>query len=214
MTLMNSESKPILLVGAGGHARSAIDVIEREGRYAVAAVVGLAHEVGNTLLGYPIVANDEELPALRRDYSAALVTVGQIKSPRTRLALFEKLLSLGFELPVVVSPRAYVSQHACIGRGSIVMHGATVNVGAVVGENCILNSRSLIEHDAVVGNHCHISTAAVLNGGVVVGEGTFFGSDAVAKEMVTIGSDCVIGMGRRVTTNCPDGAILSGRESG
>lgn len=209
---MNERPTPILLIGAGGHARACIDVIEQGGRYTVAGVVGLADEVGRSLLGYPIFAADDELPALRGDYAAALVTVGQIRTPRTRMALFARLMALGFDLPAVVSPNAYVSPHAEIGRGSIVMHGATVNAGAVVGENCILNSRSLIEHDATVGDHCHISTAAVLNGGVAVGEGSFVGSGAVTRELISIGAGCVIGMGRRVTADCADGVVLSGRE--
>ena len=210
---MAVDATPILLIGAGGHARACIDVIEQEDRHAVVAIVGLAEEVGRSLLGYPIVAADDQLEALRCDCSVALVTVGQIKTPRTRIALFERLTALDFELPVVISPHAYVSPHARVGRGTIVMHGATVNAGAVVGENCILNSHSLMEHDATVADHCHISTAAVLNGGAVVGEGSFIGSGAVTREMVNIGAGSVIGRRRRVTADCAEGTRLSGREN-
>ena len=33
------------------------------------------------------------------------------------------------------------------------MHRAVINVGAVIGKNCIINSMALIEHDAVIGDH-------------------------------------------------------------
>ena len=46
----------ILLVGAGGHARACIDVIEQAGIFQVGGLVGLPDEVGNSELGYPIVA--------------------------------------------------------------------------------------------------------------------------------------------------------------
>ena len=40
-------------------------------------------------------------------------------------------------------------------------HGAIVNAGAVVGDHCIINTRSLIEHDAQIGDYCHISTGVL-----------------------------------------------------
>ena len=119
--------------------------------------------------------------------------------------LFERLLESGFATPVIISPRAYVSRHSAVGDGSIVMHGATVNAGAIVGRNCILNSRSLIEHGATLGDHCHIATAAVVNGDVRIGAGAFIGSGVIVRHGVAIGQRCVIGMGERVLTNCADG---------
>jgi UDP-3-O-[3-hydroxymyristoyl] glucosamine N-acyltransferase len=82
------------------------------------------------------------------------------------------------------------------------MHGAIINAGAVVGCNCIINSRSMVEHDAVIADHCHIATASVINGGVRIGAGTFVGSNCVIREYVSIGERCVIGMGQRVLANC------------
>ena len=38
--------KQILLIGAGGHARSCIDVIERENKYKIYGLVGLKKEIG------------------------------------------------------------------------------------------------------------------------------------------------------------------------
>ena len=67
---------------------------------------------------------------------------------------------------------------------TIIMHDALINAGALVGDNCIINTKSLIEHDAVIENNCHISTGAVINGGVIVKHGSFVGSNAVTKESV------------------------------
>jgi sugar O-acyltransferase (sialic acid O-acetyltransferase NeuD family) len=160
-------NKPkIILVGAGGHCRSCIDVIEREGRFDIAGVVDCPDFVGENVLGYPLLGRDEDLPALREKCQYALVTVGQIKTPEIRMRLFQQLQSLAFELPAIISPGAYVSRHARVGAGTIVMHDALINAGASVGENCIINSKALIEHDATVGSHCHISTGAIVNGAV------------------------------------------------
>ena len=192
----------ILLVGAGGHAKACIDVIEQGKRYIIAGLIGLPSEIGTKVLGYPVLGCDTDLANLLEKYPQALVTIGQIKTPQFRMKSFNLAIECGYEAPVIISPNAYVSPHATIGAGTIIMHGAIVNAGSVIGANCIINSHALVEHDAVIGNHCHISTSAILNGGVVVGEGTFIGSQTCIRQNIQIGDYCVIGMGQRIVFNC------------
>lgn len=198
----------ILLVGAGGHAGACIDVIEQEGRFVVAGLVGLPHEVGARKFGYAVLGTDTELPALLGDYAHALVSVGQIKTPDPRIRLFDLLQQNSCTLPIIVSPRAYVSPHASLGAGTIVLHGAVVNAGAVVGRNCILNSQSLVEHDAIVADHCHIATGAAINSGVRIGAASFIGSHSCVRQGINIGERCLIGMGQRVLSDCRPGTHI------
>lgn len=197
---------PILLVGAGGHARACIDVVEQEGRFTVAGLVGLADEVGTSMFGYPVLGSDAEAPAMLAEYGCALVTVGQIKTLDLRIRLFGLLERSGCALPVIVSPLAHVSRHATVGEGTIVMHGAIINAGAMVGRNCIINSQALVEHDVVIADHCHIATAAAINSAVRIGEGTFIGSNSSVRQCIKIGERCLIGMGQRVIADCDAGA--------
>lgn len=189
-------TKPgIILIGAGGHAHACIDVIEQHAQYRIAGLVGMANEMHTQHLGYSVVAMDEDLPLLAREYQYAIVTVGQIQSARIRIRLYQQAIGSGFKLPVIASPRAYVSPHAAIGMGTVIMHGAIVNAGAKVGDNCIVNTRALLEHDSIVEDHCHISTGAILNGNARVNEGGFVGSGSIIKEGVTLGKGCIVGMG-------------------
>lgn len=206
-------AKPLLLIGAGGHAAACIDVVELDGRCGVAGLVASAAELGKRLFGYPVVGTDEDLPQLIGKYPNALIGIGHIKTPEPRIRMFDHLLALGYAMPVIVSPQAYVSKHASIGAGSIVMHGAVVNAGAVIGRNCILNSQSLVEHDAVIADHCHVSTAAAINGGVRIGAGTFIGSGSRVREGVSIGERCRIGMGQLVLVDCKPGTLQPGEPS-
>ena len=204
-------SKPgIILIGAGGHAHACIDVIEQHGQFNIAGLVGLPSEMHNLHFGYSVIATDDVLPQLKKEYSYAVITLGQILTPDSRIRLYQQALQYGFQLPVIISPTAYVSPHASLGSGTIIMHGAIVNAGATVGENCIINNRSLVEHDAVVENHCHISTGAILNGGVKIGAGSFIGSGSVIKEGVVIGAGSVVGMGLAVRHNQIDHSIFRG----
>lgn len=203
-------AKKLILIGAGGHSRACIDVIERCGTYEIAGLVGLSHEVGEIHLGYQVIAANHDLPLLATRFHCAIVAVGQIHSADIRVRIYHQLISLGFKLPTIVSPLAYVSAHASIGLGSIVMHGAVVNAGAIIGQNSIINSQSLIEHDAKVGDHSHIATGAILNGGTRVGNQSLVGSGSIIKQGVSIGNACLVGMGLSVRHNLPDGEQFVG----
>ena len=208
-------NKPqLLLVGAGGHALACIDVIEQENRYHIIGLIGLAHELATRRLGYEVVGTDADLAGLVRTCDCAMVTIGQIKSAAVRTAMFQRLQQLGVKLPIIISPQAYVSPHAKLGAGTIVMHGAIINAAASVGDNCIINSHALVEHGAQIGSHSHLATGAIINGDACVGEATFIGSGAVVREGVRIGNNCVIGMGQMVRADCADGSwVLAGKET-
>ena len=177
----------IILIGAGGHSRSCIDVIELSLQFKIAGLIEKGETNSRENLKYPIIGTDDDLQELRKKYNYVFVAVGQIKSAETRIKLFQSLQEMEFILPVILSPRAYVSKYAQIGDGTIVMHDALVNIHAKIGKNCIINNQALIEHDAEVGDHCHIATGAIINGEVTVGEGTFIGSGVVTKHCIRIG---------------------------
>jgi sugar O-acyltransferase (sialic acid O-acetyltransferase NeuD family) len=205
----------LVLVGGGGHCRSVIDVIEQEGKYHILGLLDLPEKAGQDVFGYPFIGCDEDIPRLIGEGARSfLVTLGQIKTPERRMALFHRIKASGGRLPSIVSPFARVSPYALIGEGTIVMHGALVNAGARVGCNCIINSRALVEHDALVGDHCHLSTACVVNGAVRVGEGTFIGSGTVTRENITIGSGSLVGAGVLVRKSVPANSFFAGDKGG
>lgn len=200
----------ILLIGAGGHAHSCIEVLESRQQYRIAGLIGSRAEVGLKHFGYLVLGTDDDLPRLTARYKYALISVGHIQNTDVRRRLYVYLLELDFKLPVIVASTAYVSPHARVGAGSVVMHGAIVNAGAVIGDNCIINTRAVVEHDAKVGAHCHISTGAILNGDVRVGDGSFVGSGCIVKEGITIGQNVLVGMGLSVRYPLEDGCQFVG----
>lgn len=190
----------LILIGGGGHCAACIDVIEQEDNFEIAGIVDKESASG-MLLGYPVLCGDDGLSVLRSSYDHVIITVGQIKSPSTRIRLFEYCKLLGFIQPTIISPRAYVSKNALIGEGTIIMHDALINSRVTIGSNCIINTKALLEHDVTVEDHCHISTGAILNGRVNLGAGSFVGSGSVIKDGISIGKGCVVGMGLSVRSN-------------
>ena len=188
----NQMKNKILVIGAGGHARSCADVIEQEGRFEIFGFVD-SYTNQTSLFDYPIFGCDDDLPHLFKKCKFAFLGIGQIKSADLRVNLYDKLKSIGFALPTIISPLAYIAKSAKIAdEATIIMHHALVNANAKVGKACIINSKALIEHDAIIEDFCHISTAACINGGCNVGQKSFVASNTALKHAQIVPSDSLV----------------------
>ena len=205
---MNKEN--IILIGAGGHALSCIDVIEQENKYNIHGLVGLKDEVGKKISGYDVIATQDELVNLSKDFRYAFIAIGQIKSVKLRIDLYESVLNTGFKIPSIISPQSFISRNVQVGEGTIIMNGVILNSGVRIGNNCIINSKALIEHGTQIADHCHISTGAILNGDCVVESKSFIGSGAIVKHGITIKTSSFVNMGQIVTKNSDNLNNLAG----
>ena len=188
-------TEPIILIGAGGHARSSIDVIESNGNYQILGLIGQDKEIGQEICGYPVLGTEKILTQLRNKVQAIALGLGQIKTSNLRERYFHLARELGFHLPVIASSSARVSKHATIGIGTIIFHGATINASAKVGMCNIVNSHALIEHNVRIGDFCHISTGTIINGSVDIGDRSFIGSRSIIVNDVVVANDTFVKAG-------------------
>ena len=200
--------KNLILVGGGGHCKSVIEVAESCG-YNILGILDHPSEMGKEISGYKVIGNDDDM-AQYVDKAQFVITVGSIKDPSLRKRLHDKVREASGTLATLIASTAYVSKHATIGEGTVVMHFAMVNADAKIGTGCIINTHSNIEHDAIVGDYCHISTGAMVNGNCVVGNDVFLGSQSVMANGTSICDGCVIGAGSLVRKSFRVKGIYSG----
>ena len=198
--------KDIILIGAGGHCESCIEIIEKEKKFKILGLVD--NKKKGFFLGYKILGSDKDLLKLRSLTDNSFVTLGQIKNYEKRKKIFKKLLKLKFYIPQIISNHSYISKKTLIKNGVIVMNGCIINSGSVIGNNCIINNGSIIEHNVIIGDNCHISVGAIINGNARIGNNCFIGSGAIIKNKISIGNNCIIGMGKVVKRNVLDNEIL------
>lgn len=169
----------LLIIGGGGHCRSCLDVIRCENKYSIYGILddGLVRDGVRDMLGYPVLGGLECIEKLRSEVEFAFVAIGQVKTPQTRMVVYERLKAANYTLPSIISPLAHIALAVCLGEGTIICHYALVNSNSKVGKMCIINSKALIEHDSIVGDFCHLSTCSVINGTCEVGDGSFLGSN-------------------------------------
>ena len=78
--------KDLILIGAGGHASSCIDVIEQDNNYKIIGLIGRKDEADSQILNYPIIGTDEDLFSFKK-YQNAFIALGQIDSPLKRIEM-------------------------------------------------------------------------------------------------------------------------------
>lgn len=198
--------KKIILIGAGGQAKSCIDVIHLTKKYKIEGFIDIKKK--KKILNYKVLGNEQYLKKLNKKSYYLHVSLGFIKSPSKRVKIFSEFRKLNFKFPIIISPRSYISKNVKILDGTIIHHNTVINFGAKIGFNCIINTSAIIEHGAKIGNNCHISTRAVINGDVAVQDNTFIGSGSVIREGVKIGKNCFIGMGQIVTKDISNNSVI------
>lgn len=114
---------------------------------------------------------------------------------KERRALFMRARAQGYATPALIHPRAYVRDPAAIGAGAFVMAGATVDVGALVGEFAVIWPGACISHDSVVGTNTFVSPNATICGKSTVGDDCFIGAGAVVVDHQSVAAGSFIKAG-------------------
>ncbi|MEQ8325105.1 MAG: acetyltransferase [Vicingaceae bacterium] len=200
----------IFLIGGGGHCRSCIHVLDRLNTYEIVGIIDFIDRVGEHMMSYEVIGDEDDLARFRMKGDLALLTVGQIKDTFVRRKLARKLDSLGIHTKPIIADTAIASPDVVIRNGSIVMHRAIINSGAEIGEHCIINTASIVEHDAIIGDFCHVSTMSIINGGVKLGNDVFVGSNSTLIHGIQITNNVVIAAGSTVIHDIQQSGIYAG----
>lgn len=197
----------IVILGAGGHCKVIIDLLQCLNLYKIEGIVDtFTRKTSN--LGIPIITSDYSLEDV---YNAqiynAVIGVGDLE---LRMSIYKDLKRIGFNLPVLIHNTARVSRYSEIGEGTCVLTNAIINADAKIGKNCIINTAAILEHDCVIGDNTHISPGAKIAGGVKIGSNTHIGIGAVIIQKKTIGNNVTIGAGAVVINDIPDNAVCVG----
>lgn len=192
-----------VVLGAGGHARSLVDVIERRGDRTV-AVSGTAAADWSV----PVLDDDDDAISLALETGAS-IALG-IGRGDTRLAVLGHVLAAGVPAPALVAVTATVSTSATLGPGVAVLEHAHVGPGARLGRGALVNTSAVVEHDTDVGEGVHVAPAAVLLGGVCSGDLVLVGAGAVVLPLVRLGEGAVVGAGAVVREDVDPGRTVVG----
>ncbi len=207
---MGTEDR-ILVIGAGGHARSVLDVIRSEGRYHVAGLIDGSKPKANSALGLPVLGQESDLPLICREQGTTLGIVA-IGDNWQRRAAMERLWVLvpGFDFVSSVHASATVADDVTIGPGTVIMAGAVVVSGSRIGKGCIVNTLASLDHDGVMEDYASLAPGAVTGGRVYLGTCAAVGLGARIVHNLGIGAHAVVGAGALVMEDIPPEVVAFG----
>lgn len=199
-------NRKLAVIGAGGHGKVVAELAAALGTYG--EIVFLDDRAQSSINGFPVIGTTLLLEnSLSPEQYDVAVAVG---NNRIRRQIAEKAATLGFSLPVLIHPNAYVSPSATVGQGSVVMAQAVVQAGSVLKDGVIVNTAATVDHDCLLDAFVHISPGAHLSGNTHIGEESWIGTGACSRQQIRIGSRATIGAGAVVVRDVSDGMTVAG----
>ena len=192
----------ILIIGASGHAKVIIDIIEKEGKYEIFGLLDSYKKKGNYLYNYKILGTEKDLPDLIKNYDikGGIIAIGD---NYTRMKIYLDISSMvkNFNFINAIHPSSVIGKNVVINEGTVIMPGVVINSDTKLGKQCIVNTNSSVGHDCIIKDFTSIAPGVTLAGGVKVAECTAISLGVSVLEMVKIGKHTVIGASALVNKN-------------
>lgn len=194
-------NKPIIIIGAGGHARVLINML-RLNNENIVGIIDKAYDSECTdILGVKIIGDEQKLLAFHPDEIELVNGIGAMPGKLLRHELADSYQTRGYRFARVIHPSAVIAEDVILARGVQVMAGAIIQPGASVGEGTIINTRASVDHDCRLGKNVHVAPGAILCGTVQIEDYVHVGTGAVVIQNIKIEKGSCIAAGAIVTKN-------------
>lgn len=206
----------VVVVGASGFGREALDVLEAMQN------VGSPIQIEGVVDDGPSGPNRHRLEARRAKYlgtlegwllcqkpSSVRFVLG-IGNPQIRERLAVRLQGAGFEPFDAIHPSVVLGTEVRYGKGAVICAGAVLSTNVRLGQHVHINPHGTIGHDSVISDFVSMNPAAVVSGEVRIGERTLVGAGAIVLQGLEIAPDTIIGAGACVTKSTDQAHTLVG----
>lgn len=198
--------KKVVLIGGGGHASDVLAVIEEFVDDSTVRVIGILDD-GTPNLGRYAGREVQHIGKIG-EHEAASHFVWGLGWPSTRRAVLPRLSGLS---PLTVVHRsAVVHNNVRMGEGCVIMAGAIVSAGAVLGDHVLVHHNAIVGHDCKIGDFVSIMPGAVVSGDTRLEAGCLVGAGALIKENTTVGEWATVGMGAVSIYDVPPLSVVVG----
>lgn len=200
----------ILILGAGGHAQVAADILfrMRDAGEEVLPIGFLDDDEslhGKTFLGLEVLGSISKVNEFQ--HNALFPAIGD-NGQRSRV--FAQLSAKDETFVSAIHPRAVLAPDVKPEPGCLICAGCVVNTGSAIMADSILNTGCTIDHHNKIGPHAHIAPGVNLGGEVEVAQGAFMGIGSCAAPRVRIGAWSVVGAGAAVVSDVPGNETWAG----
>lgn len=133
--LLKNKGLNLLILGAGSHG---MDVYEIAKSLRIFSKINFLDDASE----HPLVIDKwQNANEYREEYPVAIVAVGD---ETLRKEWTEKITAMGFLLPILIHPTAFVPENTEIGPGSVICARATLASGVKMGRGSLVGTGSLV----------------------------------------------------------------------
>lgn len=200
----------MVIVGAGGHGRELLDIIEATGRredfFGFVDDGDLTDDAADRLARRAAVVLGDVawLANAGLDY-----TLG-IGSSTARRRIDASLAGSGGRPVGLTHPSATVGSDVHRGDGVVIAARATITTNVSIGRHTHVNVGCAVQHDSRLGDFVTVSPGVFINGDVVIGSDVFIGTGAIVTRGVAVGDGATIGAGAVVLSDVATGETVFG----
>lgn len=194
-----NDDKPVVILGAGGHARVLISLLQLIGRPILAALDDNKDKHTHQLDGVTITGSLDDIDQFDPQSVCLVNAIGSAGPPTARAQVFDRFArKQGYNFATLIHPSAVIAPNVTIHEGAQVMASATIQPGVVLENNCLINTRAIIDHDTHIGAHTHVAPGVTICGGSIIKANCHIGAGATVIQRINIGEGSVVGAGATV----------------
>lgn len=190
--------KDLIIIGAGGHAHSVIDVVESGTEYRIVGLIDSTLSLGDKAFGYEVLGAESDLDALVNGGEFELFIAIGDNFHRQRVYRLVNARLPTTKFATLTHPDSQISKRASLGAGTVVMAGAIINAGCHIDDGVIINTGAVIDHDGSIGRFSSLAPLAAVGGSASIGKRTAIGLGAKLIHNISIAHDVCVGAGSLV----------------
>ena len=168
-----NNNRSLLIIGAGDHGKVVYELAKEIGCFEKIAFVD-----DNKNKTFEIIGPVNGISEYRKGFSDCVVSIG---NNELRAGLLCKVMELGYNIPILIHPKAYVSPSARIGNGTIIEAMVAINSNAEIGIGCLLSVGAIVDHNGIVEDFCHLDAGSVVKTNGRVSKGSHIDSCLVVE---------------------------------
>ena len=204
------DSKKVIVVGTGGHAKVVIDILQLMGIYEIIGVTSVSMKKGLPFCGYPVIGEDSDIKSYNRKEFCIAMGLGGFTNNNLRTKVYNYFKELGFHFCNVIHPSVVFSSSSIIGEASVLFPGVVINTDVTIGNNTIIATGSTIDHETRIGNNVLVSAGVTIGAYVNIEDNCVIALGAKVVSGITVKKENLIAAGAVVVKNTLENQSLFG----
>ncbi len=196
MKAPNTNKTNLVIIGASGHAKVIIDIIEKHNKYNIVGAIDSFKPIGSSVFNIKIIGREHDIEHLKKThhFNRGIIAIGD---NHARKKIYKKIINTApdFKFINAIHPSAIIGKNVTIGKGVAIIAGAIINSDAKVGDFCIINTKASLGHDSELEAFSSLAPNSTIGGGVKIGTCTAIYLSASVIQGINIGAHSIIGAG-------------------